>query len=40
MLLSMCTDGAMAAGRVGASLYTGRWTDVGTPARLDALNTP
>ncbi|WP_315968003.1 nucleotidyltransferase family protein [Acidovorax bellezanensis] len=31
---------AMAAGRVGASLYTGRWTDVGTPARLDALNTP
>lgn len=31
---------AMAAGRVGASLYTGRWTDVGTPARLNALNTP
>lgn len=31
---------AMAAGRVGASLYTGRWTDVGTPARLQALNLP
>lgn len=24
---------AMDAGRVGASLYTGRWTDVGTPQR-------
>lgn len=31
---------AMAAGRVGASLYTGRWTDVGTPERLRALNLP
>ncbi len=31
---------AMAAGRVGASLYSGRWTDVGTPARLQALNQP
>ena len=30
---------AMDAGRVGASLYTGRWTDVGTPERLQALNT-
>ncbi len=29
---------AMAAGRVGASLYTGRWTDVGTPERLAQLN--
>ena len=29
---------AMAAGRVGASLYTGRWTDVGTAERLNALN--
>lgn len=29
---------AMAAGRVGASLYTGRWTDVGTPERLQRLN--
>ena len=29
---------AMDAGRVGASLYTGRWTDVGTPERLLALN--
>lgn len=31
---------AMAAGRVGASLYTGRWTDVGTAERLQALNQP
>lgn len=30
---------AMDAGRVGASLYCGRWTDVGTPERLQALNT-
>lgn len=29
---------AMAAGRVGASLYEGRWTDVGTPERLQRLN--
>lgn len=29
---------AIAAGQVGASLYTGRWTDVGTPERLAALN--
>lgn len=29
---------AMAAGRVGASVYSGRWTDVGTPARLQRLN--
>lgn len=29
---------AMVAGRVGASLYTGRWTDVGTPERLAQLN--
>jgi len=29
---------AMADGRVGASLYTGRWTDVGTPERLAQLN--
>lgn len=28
---------AMDAGRVGASLYSGRWTDVGTPQRLAAL---
>ncbi|MFT3812734.1 MAG: nucleotidyltransferase family protein [Acidovorax sp.] len=28
---------AMDAGRVGASLYTGRWTDVGTPERLQRL---
>ncbi|MBF5004809.1 nucleotidyltransferase family protein [Diaphorobacter sp. NR2-3-3-1] len=29
---------AMDAGRVGASVYTGRWTDVGTPERLAQLN--
>lgn len=29
---------AMAAGRVRASLYAGRWTDVGTPERLQRLN--
>jgi len=30
---------AMDAGRVTASLYAGRWTDVGTPERLAQLNT-
>ena len=30
---------AMDAGRVSAQLYAGRWTDVGTPERLAALNT-
>lgn len=29
---------AIAAGRVGASLYTGRWVDVGTPQRLAQVN--
>ncbi|WP_026435481.1 nucleotidyltransferase family protein [Acidovorax sp. JHL-9] len=29
---------AMDAGRVSASLYIGRWTDVGTPERLAELN--
>ena len=29
---------AMDAGRVGASLYSGAWTDVGTPERLEQLN--
>ena len=29
---------AMDHGRVGAALYTGRWTDVGTPERLAELN--
>ncbi len=29
---------AMDQGRVSASLYTGLWTDVGTPQRLQALN--
>lgn len=30
---------AMDNGRVTAALYTGRWTDVGTPQRLTELNT-
>jgi MurNAc alpha-1-phosphate uridylyltransferase len=29
---------AIAAGRVGAELHTGAWTDVGTPERLAALD--
>lgn len=29
---------SMARGRCGARLYTGIWEDVGTPARLEALN--
>ena len=29
---------AMDAGRCAATLYTGRWTDVGTPERLAVLN--
>ena len=31
---------AMVAGQVSAELYTGRWTDVGTPERLKELNHP
>lgn len=31
-------DAGIAAGRIGAELYAGPWTDVGTVARLDALN--
>ena len=31
---------AMDNGRVSATLYTGPWTDVGTPQRLQELNTP
>lgn len=30
-------DAAIARGRLGGSLYTGRWVDVGTPARWEAL---
>jgi MurNAc alpha-1-phosphate uridylyltransferase len=30
---------AMDANLVSAELYTGRWTDVGTPERLAQLNT-
>ena len=31
---------AMDNGQVSAELYTGAWTDVGTPARLEQLNAP
>jgi MurNAc alpha-1-phosphate uridylyltransferase len=31
---------AMAQQQVSAELYMGRWTDVGTPQRLEQLNTP
>jgi N-acetyl-alpha-D-muramate 1-phosphate uridylyltransferase len=31
---------AMREGRVSAALYSGAWTDVGTPERLAALNQP
>ena len=31
---------AMGQGRVSAEMYTGRWTDVGTPERLRLLNEP
>ena len=31
---------AMQSGRVSAALYSGAWTDVGTPERLAALNAP
>lgn len=31
---------AMGAEKVSAELYTGRWTDVGTPQRLEQLNSP
>lgn len=30
---------AIAAGRAGATLYTGAWSDVGTPERLEAART-
>jgi MurNAc alpha-1-phosphate uridylyltransferase len=31
---------AMDRGAVSATLYTGAWTDVGTPQRLAQLNAP
>jgi MurNAc alpha-1-phosphate uridylyltransferase len=31
-------DAALAAGRLGAQAWNGRWADVGTPERLTALN--
>jgi MurNAc alpha-1-phosphate uridylyltransferase len=33
-------DAAIAQGRLGGRLYLGRWTDVGTPARWQALQGP
>uniref|UniRef100_UPI0025C53388 N-acetylmuramate alpha-1-phosphate uridylyltransferase MurU n=1 Tax=Aquabacterium sp. TaxID=1872578 RepID=UPI0025C53388 len=38
--LRPCLERAIDAGKLGASLYTGEWVDVGTPERLAALNTP
>lgn len=35
--LKPCFDAAIAQGRVGGSLYTGPWADVGTPQRWQAL---
>jgi MurNAc alpha-1-phosphate uridylyltransferase len=35
--LKPCFDAAIARGRVGGSLYTGPWADVGTPERWQAL---
>ena len=35
--LKPCFDAAIAQGRVGGSLYTGAWADVGTPQRWQAL---
>jgi MurNAc alpha-1-phosphate uridylyltransferase len=33
-------DAAITARRLAARLWAGAWTDVGTPERLAALNTP
>ncbi len=35
--LRPCLEAAIAQGRLGGSLYTGRWADVGTPQRWEAL---
>jgi MurNAc alpha-1-phosphate uridylyltransferase len=37
--LRPCLDRALDAGKVAGELYTGPWTDVGTPQRLAQLNT-
>jgi MurNAc alpha-1-phosphate uridylyltransferase len=36
--LRPCLERAIDAGRLGGQLYTGAWTDVGTPQRLAELN--
>ena len=36
--LKPCLDRALGAGRLAGALYEGRWTDVGTPQRLQQLN--
>ena len=36
--LRPCFDRALEQGRLGGRVYTGAWTDVGTPERLAALN--
>lgn len=38
MALRPLLDAGIAAGRIGAELYPGPWTDVGTVERLNALN--
>lgn len=40
MKLRPLLDAALARGRLGAEAWDGEWTDVGTVARLDALNSP
>ena len=40
MKLRPLLDAALAQGRLGAEAWDGDWTDVGTVARLDALNAP
>lgn len=40
MALRPVLDRAIAAGRLGGSLWPGSWTDVGTPERWASLNAP
>ena len=38
--LRHCLDRAIDSGRLGGEVWRGAWTDVGTPQRLAALNSP
>lgn len=38
--LRPCLDRAIDSGRLGGEVWRGAWTDVGTPQRLAALNSP